>query len=313
MKKIKIRIVEGYDCGCPDMMPQKDQDHGEGKMHRTSLMDTMKSAAMLLQIIQDEDDLPEWVESKITKATDYLSSVRRYLQGEEARTAGQLEEAEDVEMEPEEVQALMQKIGEEDPEELARLASLAELPTEMSEGLLYHLANQTPINENIYRHGSDEYFNLVKEVRTLSKLGVYTLSEEEKVFLDENPDLGEWGIYEGERVPLDFPLYENASQQLLDEKRKKKKKKDPPIGKPMKNTGGGKKYKVFVRSKTGRVKKITYGDSKGGLKGNWNNPEARKSFASRHNCKDKKDRTKAGYWACRAHKDFGTNVSGRFW
>jgi hypothetical protein len=313
MKKIKIRIVEGYDCGCPDMMPQKDHDHGEGKMHRTSLMDTMKSAAMLLQIIQDEDDLPEWVESKITKATDYLSSVRRYLQGEEARTAGQLEEAEDVEMEPEEVQALMQKIGEEDPEELARLASLAELPTEMSEGLLYHLTNQTPINENIYRHGSDEYFNLVKEVRTLSKLGVYTLSEEEKVFLDENPDLGEWGIYEGERVPLDFPLYENASQQLLDEKRKKKKKKDPPIGKPMKNTGSGKKYKVFVRSKTGRVKKITYGDSKGGLKGNWNNPEARKSFASRHDCENKKDRTKAGYWACRAHKDFGTNVSGRFW
>ena len=312
MKKIKIRIVEGYDCGCPDMMPQKDQDHGEGKMHRTSLMDTMKSAAMLLQIIQDEDDLPEWVESKITKAADYLSSVRRYLHGEEARSAGQLEEAE-VDMEPEEIQALMQKIGEEDPEELARLASLAELPTEMSEGLLYHLANQTPINENIHRHGSDEYFNLVKEVRTLSKLGVYTLSEEEKVFLDENPDLGEWGIYEGERVPLDFPLYENASQQLLDEKRKKKKKKDPPIGKPTKNTGGGKKYKVFVRSKTGRVKKITYGDSKGGLKGNWNNPEARKSFASRHNCKDKKDRTKAGYWACRAHKDFGTNVSGRFW
>jgi len=26
-----------------------------------------------------------------------------------------------------------------------------------------------------------------------------------------------------------------------------------------------------------------------------------------------KDKTKAGYWACRAHKDFGKNVSGRFW
>lgn len=313
MKKIKIRIVEGHGCGCPDMMPQKDQDHEEARMHRTALMDTMKSTSILLQIIQDEDDLPEWVETKITKASDYLSSVRRYLQGEEARNAGQLEEAEDVEMEPEEVQALMQKIGEEDPKELARLASLAELPEEISEGLIYHLANQIPINENIYRHGSDEYFNLVKEIRTLSKLGVYTLSEEEKIFLDENPDLGEWGIYEGERVPLDFPLYESASQQLLDEKRKTKAKKDPPIGKPMKNTGGGKKYKVYVRSKSGRVKKISYGDSKGGLKGNWNNPEARKSFAARHNCADKKDRTQAGYWACRAHKDFGTNVSGRFW
>jgi hypothetical protein len=101
---------------------------------------------------------------------------------------------------------------------------------------------------------------------------------------------------------------------ILEEAKKKKKKKDPPIGKPTKNTGGGKKYKVFVRNpKTGKIKKITYGDSKGGLKGNWNSAEARKSFASRHNCKNKKDRTKAGYWACRAHKDFGTNVPGRFW
>jgi hypothetical protein len=99
----------------------------------------------------------------------------------------------------------------------------------------------------------------------------------------------------------------------MSEAKKKKKKKDPPIGKPMKNTGGGKKYKVYVRGPSGRIKKITYGDSKGGLKGNWNNAEARKNFASRHNCADKKDRTKAGYWACRAHKDFGTNVPGRFW
>lgn len=81
----------------------------------------------------------------------------------------------------------------------------------------------------------------------------------------------------------------------------------------MKNTGPGKKYKVFVKTSSGRVKKITYGDSKGGLRGNWNSAEARKSFASRHNCAEKKDRTKAGYWACRAHKDFGTNVPGRFW
>ena len=26
--------------------------------------------------------------------------------------------------------------------------------------------------------------------------------------------------------------------------------------------------------------------------------EARNAFAARHNCKDKKDRTKAGYWSC---------------
>ena len=179
----------------------------------------------------------------------------------------------------------------------------------LSEGLRNHIDTATPLTENIYRVGSDAYFGIISEARTAYKKGIYTpLNEEEEEMLKS--DLGEWAMFEGERVPLDFPMY----TETLEEKKKKKKKKDPPIGKPMKNAGGGKKYKVFVRNpKTGKIKKISYGDSKGGLKGNWNSAEARKSFASRHNCAEKKDRTKAGYWACRAHKDFGTNVPGRFW
>ena len=173
---------------------------------------------------------------------------------------------------------------------------------EISEGLKYHLENNIPLTENIYRIGSEKYFSLFREARKLYKEGFIDLLDEEIELVTEF-DIGEVGIFEEEEVPLDFPMYEELTEE-----------KDPPIGKPTKNTGGGKKYKVYVRNpKTGKVKKITYGDSKGGLKGNWNNPEARKSFASRHNCEDKKDRTKAGYWACRAHKDFGTNVPGRFW
>ena len=38
-----------------------------------------------------------------------------------------------------------------------------------------------------------------------------------------------------------------------------------------------------------------------------------KEYPLEDDCENKKDRTKAGYWACRAHKDFGTNVPGRFW
>mgnify|MGYP005992419715 CR=1 FL=1 len=174
----------------------------------------------------------------------------------------------------------------------------------------YHVRNKIPFSENVYRVGSDKYFKVIKEARKAYKLGEIKPMNEEDHDLFNNSHLGEWAMFEGERVPLDFPMY----IETLDEKKKKKKKKDPPIGKPTKNTGSGKKYKVFVRSpKTGRIKKITYGDSKGGLKGNWNNAEARKSFASRHKCAQKKDRTKAGYWACRAHKYFGTNVPGRFW
>ena len=176
-------------------------------------------------------------------------------------------------------------------------------------GLKHHVENNIPLTENIYRIGSPCYFNVIKQGREYYKMGLYETTNPDEIDLFENTDLGEWAMFEGEEVPLDFPMYIETLEEA-----KKKKKKDPPIGKPTKNTGGGKKYKVYVRNpKTGNIKKITYGDSKGGLKGNWNNAEARASFAARHRCAEKKDRTSPGYWACRAHKDFGKNVPGRFW
>jgi hypothetical protein len=183
---------------------------------------------------------------------------------------------------------------------------------ERKEMISYHVDNKVPFSENVYRIGSDNYFTVIREARRLYKAGKLQALNEEDQDLFENSDLGEWAMFGGERVPLDFPMYVETLEER--KKKKKKKKKDPPIGKPMKNSGSGKKYKVYVRNKkTGRIKKITYGDSKGGLKGNWNSAEARSSFAKRHKCAEKKDRTKSGYWACRAHKDFGTNVPGRFW
>ena len=179
-----------------------------------------------------------------------------------------------------------------------------EMDNLLSEGLKFHLNNKIRVNANIFRPGSDKYFELFAEVRELSKNGLYKLDENEKYWINET-DIGEFALYEGQKVPLDFPL-------PLDEK--KKKKKNPPLNKPTRNTGGGKKYKVFVRDKkTGNIKKVTFGDSKGGLSGNWNDPKARASFAKRHRCAEKNDKTKPGYWACRAHKYFGKNVPGRFW
>jgi len=82
------------------------------------------------------------------------------------------------------------------------------------------------------------------------------------------------------------------------------------LGKPKK--GGSKKWYVYVRNpKTGKIVKVSYGSPV--MTAKWNDPAARASFAARHQCEKKKDRTKAGYWACRAHKDFGNNVPGRYW
>lgn len=73
--------------------------------------------------------------------------------------------------------------------------------------------------------------------------------------------------------------------------------REVPIGKPKR--GGSKKFYVYVKNpKTGKVKKISFGDTSG-LSAKINDPAARKSFAARHKCSTKKDRTKAGYWACR--------------
>ena len=68
------------------------------------------------------------------------------------------------------------------------------------------------------------------------------------------------------------------------------------LGKP--TTGDVKKFKVYVKDpKTGNVKKVNFGDPNMEIK--LDNPERRKNFRARHNCADKTDRTKAGYWSCR--------------
>jgi hypothetical protein len=87
--------------------------------------------------------------------------------------------------------------------------------------------------------------------------------------------------------------WKSLLRSQLDEA--KKEKKDPPLNKPKR--GGSKAYYVYVRDpKTKKIKKVSFGS--GGLRAKIKNAKARKAFAARHNCKNKKDRTKAGYWSC---------------
>lgn len=174
----------------------------------------------------------------------------------------------------------------------------------VSDELQYHLRNQIFLNENVFRPNSEKFFELVNEARSLFNENKLRLNEKELELVES--DLGKKvKIVTGEEVYLDVPM---EIEEFLHEAEYQGKKVE--IGKPKK--GGSKKYYVYVRNpKTGKIKKISYGSPD--MASNWNNPEARKSFAARHQCDKKKDRTTAGYWACRAHKDFGNNVPGRFW
>jgi hypothetical protein len=174
----------------------------------------------------------------------------------------------------------------------------------VSEGLNYHLKNNIPLTENIYRPHSDSFFSLINEVRDLYENGNIELSDEEVELIET--DLGaKVRLSSGKEVYLDIPL----SEEFINEAEYNGKKVE--LGKPRRNTGGGKKYVVYVKNpSTGRVKKISFGDVKGGLTAKVSNPKARKAFASRHNCKDKKDRMTAGYWACRLNR-FGHLWGGK--
>ncbi len=60
----------------------------EGHMAKSDLYRSAKCAIKLFELIEDSQDLEAWVQSKITKAADYLDSVYHYLEYE-LKYAGQ--------------------------------------------------------------------------------------------------------------------------------------------------------------------------------------------------------------------------------
>jgi hypothetical protein len=205
----------------------------------------------------------------------------------------------------------------------------------ISEGLNWHITNKTPLYENVYRFGSKNYFRLFNEARTLYNKGLLEVSSSIDRWLMKT-DIGRTGIYEGKVVMLDIPIqinednlelqhiklfnkamkaFPNSPKQKelisqLNIIRKKLGKspikelteaeyqgKDVELNKP-KRSSGSKKYQVYVKNDKGNVVKVNFGDVKGGLTAKINDPEARKAFADRHDCKNKKDKTSPGWWSC---------------
>jgi hypothetical protein len=165
---------------------------------------------------------------------------------------------------------------------------------EVSEELQYHIDNDMSLTNNVFRVYSEKYFNLVNEVRELWNDGKIDLNEEDILMVES--DLGEKVKIGKNYIYLDAPyIYETETEEdILAEAKHRGKKVN--IGKPFRTPGGPKKFAVYVKSKSGGVKKVTFGDPK--LKVKNANKKAAKSFRARHKCSEKKDRTTAGYWSC---------------
>ena len=175
----------------------------------------------------------------------------------------------------------------------------------LHEGVVYHLENEIPFCESIFRYGSKKFFETIEEARKLFNEGTINLTGSDLELI--RTDIGSFELYEGKEVPIDLPLTEEE------------KPDHPPLGKPHK--GGPKKYYVYVKKPDGGIKKVTFGDSHGAADGSTlpsriNDPVARKSFAARHKCHLQTDRTSAAYWSCnlpRYAKALGLSGGGNFY
>lgn len=208
---------------------------------------------------------------------------------------------------------------------MIKLQEIVGLPT-----LQYHLDNKLTLSECIYRYSSDSFVQLFAEARQALRDGKIVLNESD-LDLIQNTDIGEYGLYEGQKVPLDLPMvYEGYSGSTRDEiannefgmdydqlgpnekewvddeianlNEAKYRGKNVKLNKPKR--GGSKKFIVYVKDpKSKNIRRVSFGGTTG-LNVKIDEPGARASFAARHQCDKKKDKTSPGYWSC--------NI-GRYW
>lgn len=164
----------------------------------------------------------------------------------------------------------------------------------VSEGLRYHIDNNLSLTNNIFRTYSPAYFDLVNEVRDLYEQGLVQLNEEDTLMVES--DLGKVVIIDNQEIYLDAPyiVEDEDDEDVLEEA--KHRGKNVKLNKPFRTSGGPKKFAVYVKSKSGGIKKVSFGDPN--LRVRNRNKGAAKSFRARHKCDQKKDRTTAGYWSC---------------
>ena len=82
------KIVDEYKKATPgeDVVDPADKGEydNEGEMAKTQLRGIVADASHMIQMFSDEQNLPEWVQNKITKSADYLNSAHRYMMNKES-------------------------------------------------------------------------------------------------------------------------------------------------------------------------------------------------------------------------------------
>jgi len=249
----------------PDAPVNYGEYDREGDMAKDDLRTIDDAAEELYSILRADDNLPEWVQSKITKAVDYIDTARDYMKAqnyEEDVTEGSAHGYN--------VAKWYEKNGDQKKltNWLRKEAGLEKnAPLYFDDVDLVH-GDQT-IVPNALINPKLKFNDLLTAV--VQATGGTAKQKVDGVYRSQ-------GMEEGD---VDEAKYQG---------------REVPLGKKM--AGDVKKSKVYVRKPNGNIVKVNFGDKKMRIKKS--NPARRKSFRARHNCANPGPRHKARYWSCRS-------------
>jgi hypothetical protein len=277
----------------------------EGDMAKDDLATIIRAARKLTGMLDDNENMPEWVQSKINKAADYVDTAADYIESNKQGMAEGIADLKNI-----------------DPGELAG-STLGGIAGYMAgdavggpmvgfgaagvgsaiggalakEGMLDNPGQEdSPVAQAIIRR------ILLQRTDLLAKHGPEKVGQAVDEVADFVGDVDEIGSSD---VSGWVRHVEQMLGNMMDEA--KYQGREVALGKPMR--GDVAKFKVYVRDpSTGNIKKVNFGHGgtsakRAGQKTmriKKSDPARRRSFRARHNCDNPGPRTKARYWSCRA-------------
>jgi hypothetical protein len=184
---------------------EKTEYDYEGDMARGQLQSVINNAQRVHDMLEDNDNLPEWVQSKITLAEDYISTVANYMMSEIDEEVEQLEEGRPSQRHPLEGHEYHKKSDE-------ALVHIAKDAHAAAEAMKSHNTDA----ENKYRDQANDSATVRHFRKTSGKPDWYKKK---------------YGLKESFR-PMDEPNYNNSIQA----RQKKADDSKPPFDGPYKKT-----------------------------------------------------------------------------
>jgi hypothetical protein len=162
------------------------QADDESDMAKSQLRSIQSNAAKLMSMIGDKEQLDAWVQSKLTKAEDYLNSVEGYLAGEDAQERGLDETTLKEAYVPDNIKSFAKRKG---------VSALVNKAAGWAEKVGKRITGGTAIGKNystlILDMGyqtADIYINTDDETIELYGEEVNSFPEFKKVYMDENSE-----------------------------------------------------------------------------------------------------------------------------